>query len=214
MKLLTFPITTNALKVELFLAASGIDANKEIIYLNKRQHQTPEFLSINPKGLIPVLIDGDFVVTESNLILSYLNEKENGSWGSLHDNRIAEWLFWQATTWAKAVDAYHHECIVKTIWNGQKDEAKLIEQNQSIARHSQFLNHALSSSNWLMGATPSIADIAISAPIMFWKETGLPLHNYPSLLAWLCRLEACNWWQSTKLATNNFIREVRNFDGD
>ena len=39
------------------------------------EHRTPEYLAVNPRGRVPTLVDGDFVLTESLAILSYLGHR-------------------------------------------------------------------------------------------------------------------------------------------
>ncbi|MGD8325708.1 MAG: glutathione S-transferase N-terminal domain-containing protein [Sphingomonadales bacterium] len=57
--------------VELGLSPDCVDWGGEA-----RSTSDPEFLSINPKGLIPVLVEGDFVLSESNTICRYLAARE------------------------------------------------------------------------------------------------------------------------------------------
>ena len=45
------------------------------VNLSKGEHKKPEFLKINPGGKVPVLVDGDFVLTESAAIVTYIGEK-------------------------------------------------------------------------------------------------------------------------------------------
>ena len=45
------------------------------VALAEGAHQKPEYLAINPKGRVPALTDGDFVLTEGPAILSYLGHR-------------------------------------------------------------------------------------------------------------------------------------------
>ena len=74
-----------------------------------RDPKVPEFLALNPNGQVPVLIDGDFVLSESNAVLVYLAEREDGRLlpEPLKDRaRVLQWLSWQgaelSTTWGYA----------------------------------------------------------------------------------------------------------------
>jgi glutathione S-transferase len=61
-------------KTRIFLGLKGIDWQSHPVNLAKQDNYTPEFLAINPRGLVPVLVhDGD-VHIESNDILEYLDQ--------------------------------------------------------------------------------------------------------------------------------------------
>jgi len=64
-----------------------------------RPTDTPEFLALNPNGLVPVLLDGDFVVWESNTICRYLAGRQGRADllpGSPRERaRVEQWMDWQ-----------------------------------------------------------------------------------------------------------------------
>src|ERR1700722_18808355 len=67
----------------------------EKIEISKGQGQTPEFLKINPRGQVPVLVDGDKVLREGAAILMYLADKHQSPLlpksGKEHTDAV-EWL--------------------------------------------------------------------------------------------------------------------------
>lgn len=66
-------ICTASQRVRLMLAELNLPFTSHIIDMLKQEHISETYLAINPKGLLPVLRDGDKVITESNDILEYLN---------------------------------------------------------------------------------------------------------------------------------------------
>ena len=66
-----------------------------------RDTRTPDYLSLNPNGLVPVLIDGDTVLWESNTIIRYLATAYGGAEllpaAPAARARIEQWMDWQAT---------------------------------------------------------------------------------------------------------------------
>ena len=74
MKLYEFP-PTRSIRVRWTLQEMQVPFESEQVRLVAGEHQTPEFLKLNPAGKIPVLVDGDLVLTESVAIVLYLAEK-------------------------------------------------------------------------------------------------------------------------------------------
>ncbi len=66
---------TRSIRARWMLQELGVDFEPIRINLMAGEHQRPEFLKINPAGKIPVLVDGDLVLTESIAIVLYLGEK-------------------------------------------------------------------------------------------------------------------------------------------
>lgn len=63
-----------AQKVRFALATKGVDWKGEELDLRRGDQLLPDYLKINPKGLVPALVHDGNVVVESNIILDYLNE--------------------------------------------------------------------------------------------------------------------------------------------
>src|SRR4029079_13576793 len=87
--------------------------------LDKNEQKTREFLALNPHGKIPVLVDGDFVLPESNAILWYLAETHPDSnlvpWNDANPRtrqdraRIAQFIdFAQTTLYGAYADWWNH----------------------------------------------------------------------------------------------------------
>jgi glutathione S-transferase len=65
----------NTLKIRAALAEAGAPHELIPVDLAKGEARTPAFLALNPHGKIPVLVDGDFALAESDAILWYVGEK-------------------------------------------------------------------------------------------------------------------------------------------
>ena len=75
MKLYMHPISMTSRPVRLFLADNKIDCEEEVVDLMKGAHHQEPYASLNPTRLVPMLVDGDFQLTESSAILKYLADK-------------------------------------------------------------------------------------------------------------------------------------------
>src|SRR6202012_2830160 len=66
---------TRSIQVRWPLQEWGVDFEAIHVNLGAGEHHRPDFLKLNPAGKIPVLVDGDLVLTESVAIVMYLAEK-------------------------------------------------------------------------------------------------------------------------------------------
>ena len=74
MKLYEFA-PTRSIRARWTLQELGVEFEAITVNLMAGEHRRPEFLKINPAGKLPVLVDGDTVLTESIAIVVYLAEK-------------------------------------------------------------------------------------------------------------------------------------------
>ncbi|MGH7890285.1 MAG: glutathione S-transferase family protein, partial [Thermodesulfobacteriota bacterium] len=96
------PFSGNCYKVRLTLSHLGVEYRKIKVDIFGGEQNKPEFQSINPNRKIPVLVDGDLVLWESNAILLYLGRKFAPNRLYSDDpkmlGRISQWLFFGKTT--------------------------------------------------------------------------------------------------------------------
>ena len=69
----------NSWRVLLAAEVLRLPYESKLLEFSKGQHRTPEFLALNPRGKVPVLRDGDFVLYESLAILEYLDRLGSGA---------------------------------------------------------------------------------------------------------------------------------------
>lgn len=103
LKLYATPLSANGRKVLAVSRHLGLNPEIHDIDVYRGEGRSPEYLAVNPSGKIPTLIDGEFVLFESNAILLYLAEARgaNRLWSSesRQRSRIAQWLFWESAHW-------------------------------------------------------------------------------------------------------------------
>ena len=92
------PMTVNSIKISLLVNALNLAMHFEHVILHKANAKSDAFLKLNPTGKVPVLVDGDLLLTESNAILKYLAHKHDSSlWPSdaVLQAQILKWMFYQ-----------------------------------------------------------------------------------------------------------------------
>lgn len=74
MKLYGFFRSSAAFRVRIALNLKGLRYDQISIHLRSGQQAKPDFLKLNPQALVPVLVDGGTVLTQSLAIMEYLDE--------------------------------------------------------------------------------------------------------------------------------------------
>jgi glutathione S-transferase len=75
MKLHMSPVSPSSLAVVHFAAEEAIPLERQLVDLRSGEHRQEAYLRLNPAGMVPILEDGDFHLTEASSILRYLAEK-------------------------------------------------------------------------------------------------------------------------------------------
>jgi len=202
MKLYGFPPSPNTWKVRAVAVHLGLPLAFELVDLTKRQQYTPEFLALNPTGRTPVLVDGDFILWESNAILQYLASRAaNALWPNDARVRadIMRWQSWQLAHWSKeGCEPLIFERVVKSVVNlGPPDAAVVAKGTEAFHREARVLDAHLAKQAYLVGATVTLADFSVAAPLFYAKEAELPIGAYPHMQDWFARVSALPAWQRT-----------------
>lgn len=201
MKIHADPITVNCKKVLAGLALIGADYELAHVDYFKGEQKEKPFTAINPNASIPAMTDGDFVLWESNAILQYAADKVGNVRAypiSLQDRAdVNRWLLWEAAQWFPSCYVYLVENCVKPLLGSEPDPAVLDAQAAQFHKLAGILDDRLANRKWMVGDGPTIADIALAAPMHLYGWQKLPLEPHANLRRWLADVESLPCWQQT-----------------
>ena len=197
------PITVNCRKALAGLKMLGAQYTvKKVDYFNGEQ-KSPENVAINPMEAIPFLVDGDLMLNESNSILMYAADKVGASEAYPTDLKkradINRWLLWESNAWFPTCYIYLVENCVKPLLGGEADPAVLAAEADNFHKLAGILDARLAGSKYICGDNPTIADVAVAAPMHLHAWSKLPLENHPNIRRWIADIEAQPWWKSTHI---------------
>ncbi|AWN51605.1 glutathione S-transferase N-terminal domain-containing protein [Methylobacterium sp. 17Sr1-1] len=165
-QLYSFP-TPNGVKVSIALEELGLPYEAHTVAIGKNETWTPEFLSLNPNGKIPAILDPDgpgaepLALFESGAILLYLAEKTGRLIPADPAGRYetAQWLFFQMAALGPMFGqlGYFHKFAGREI----EDKRPLNRYRDESKRLLGVLETRLAGRDWIMGADYTIADIAM-----------------------------------------------------
>lgn len=172
---------------ELVLPYERIDAG-----LHFGRNNEPEYLAMNPTGRVPTLVDGDFVLWESNSILRYL-VMQYGPASPLYPDEpkqrasIDRWLDWSLSTLQPAERPVFW-AIVRTP-EAQRDTAKLATDITAVTALWKLVDNHLQARFFLEDEKCTLADIVIGAYAKRWFGLeGVERPSLPNLERWYSRL--------------------------
>ncbi len=196
------PITVNCRKVLAGLDFLGAPFERIHVDYFKGEQKEPAYTALNPNASVPAMRDGDFVLWESNAILQYAADKLGRDSAYPRDLRrradINRWLLWESSSWFPSSYVFLVENCVKPLLGGEPDPAVLDAQAVQFHKLAGILDARLAQSAWVCGDAPTIADIALAAPIHLHAWQKLPLADHPHLKRWMTeQVEQLPCWQKT-----------------
>lgn len=176
----------NCMKPWLALNQLGLDFDIELIDVLSGQQKSPDFLAINPLGVVPYLVtDGGTGIGESNAMLWYLAE---GSWlMPKTPQERAEALQWMFFEQSKLEPFISPARFFSHILPDQKDaRATEIDAWQAAARPGLArLDAHLATRQFVLASGYSLADISLFGYVHVLAEAGLNPHETPNVMRWI-----------------------------
>ena len=192
MKLYDLERSGNCYKIRLFLSILGEQYKKIAVNTNAGENKTDEYLAINPRGLMPVLIDGENSIYDSAAILVYLaSSYADKSWlptDSLGLSTLTRWLAFEQNEVRYGLARARAATLKNPSPFAQLADLSECHRVGTIALNA--LEEQLQQTAWLLpGNKPTIADIACYPYVALSEEGGLSLASYPSIVRWTKEIE-------------------------
>jgi glutathione S-transferase len=190
-KLYHFPLSTNSRKVRIALIEKGLEFERVLIDLSKREQKNPEYLKIHPFGQVPALADDGFIVYDSTIINEYLEDEyphpsllPSDSEGRARARLMEDFR-----------DNYFNPPFVDLVREMRKPEGEknlqVIERAKAdITKCFDRIEQELTGREYLAGAF-SLADIAFMPNLDALDRFQIAVDpKYTNLVAWIERLKA------------------------
>ncbi len=192
MILYDYILSPDCYKIRLLAALTGAQLDLRAVDFHPgAEHRTPAFLRLNPAGTIPVLQDGDLLLTESAAILTYLAATAGPAW--LGDDtpgmrgRVAQWLAFAHRLSASIGKARTHDMLQLP---ADIDACRAAGTRALRELELALTDCTLRGEPFLAGTRPTLADIACFPHAMLAPDGGIPTDAYPAIRLWTRRLRA------------------------
>lgn len=179
-------------RVSTVISHLGLEVTETNVDLLAGGSHTPEFLAINPNGLVPALVDGDIALWEASAIMIYLCERTDDRtlWpadSAKYD--VLRWMFWAAEHFRQSAPIYFEENVIAKLMGNTPSQSRLDEADLRLSRFAPVLEAQVAKQPFVCGNQPTLADIDLAAVLSQMSRSGIPYHKYPHILAWNDRLE-------------------------
>ena len=187
MKLYDYILSPSCYKVRLMAAILGIKLDiRPVDFHPGIEHRRPELLALNPAGSIPILVDGDLVLTESSAILAYLAAQGAREWlgnGKPEETaQVQQWLSFSHRLTANLGGARLHEMLLRP-GNIESLQAEGIAALREL--EAGLFEQQLRGMRFLASNRATIADIACFPYVALAPDAGISLDPYPNIRLWL-----------------------------
>lgn len=187
MELYDLDLSGNCYKIRLFLALIEQPYTLRPVDFLDGEHKNEESIKRNTFGQIPVLVDGDLTLRDSQAILVYLARKfDRTDWfpnTPADEAKVVQWLMVAESEIARGPnDARLHDKF------GYQLDVDLARTKST--RILTILNEHLSDRDWLELDRPTIADLACFPYIALSHEGAVSLEPYPAVQDWINRIKA------------------------
>jgi len=174
----------------------GLACEREDWGAGFRSPQSPEFLALNPNGLIPVIRESDghgdaFVLWESNTICRYLAARHGRSDLLPVDARaralVEQWMDWQA---GELNNAWRYAFLgLVSASPAHRDAAAIEASRLAWNRHMQILDAQLERTGaFVVGPAFTLADVVLGLAVHRWQMTPIDRPPLPAVTAYIERL--------------------------
>ncbi|MBM3359422.1 MAG: glutathione S-transferase family protein [Betaproteobacteria bacterium] len=171
---------------ELKLKYERVDAGMQFGVNN-----TPEYLAMNPNGLVPTINDDGLILWESHAIVRYLSRKHGkGTLWPTDEKACADadrWMEWYSTTvWPN---------LRPVFWNlvrmapDKRDMAAVEDGRKKLAANFDIVNRHLASRQYIAGGALTMGDIPMGVAVHRWFALPIERPAHPNLEAYYGRLK-------------------------
>ena len=168
--------------------AQELGLEYENVPLDPRAGDTrkPDYLTINPNGHVPAIVDGDYVLWESLAINLYLAKKHGGPLAPqdlAEEGRALAWSMWALAELEDNIVTLVQSALMPP--ERKPDAARVERAKPALNAPLRVLDGALAESQYLLGNRFSVADLNVAGVAAGLGIAKFDLSAWPKVNAWL-----------------------------
>lgn len=191
LKLYDYELDDDGYKVRLALGALGLPWETVAVDMFPGAAQTrPPLIDLNPRGTLPILVDGGTILSDPQAILVYLARAYDPAavWLPADAGRLAETMLWltfaardlQAATLARRCAIFDAAGDADALGRAARTAFRLMEDHMVL--------RGFSGAAWFVGEAATVADLALFPAFALSRDHGIEHEAYPALRRWARRV--------------------------
>jgi glutathione S-transferase len=155
-----------------------------------REQRSSRYLSLNPRGLLPILVDGDLVLCEPEAILGYLARRFDGAGVWLPSEaalfgKVLQWLAFANGPLRAASAARRHAMLEETESDGSSTRGA---RRAFRIMDDYMTKREFAGDEWFVGSAATVADVALFPAIALSRDFGIDHDEFAALRRWMVRV--------------------------
>ncbi len=155
-----YSLAPNPMKIALCLEEMGLEYDAVPVDTRKGEQHAPAFTALNPNNKVPVIVDGDATVFDSNAILLYLGEKTGTFMPGASPAERGSLLSWLMFV-ASGVGPYSGQSVHMRHFAPEPKEYAVKRYLFEAKRHYGIVDARLAQEEWMLGSRYTIVDMAL-----------------------------------------------------
>lgn len=182
-------------KVALALELGGLEWDPVKVDFFGGETRGEAFRKINPMGEVPVLVDGDEVLTQSGVILMHLSRRTGKFGGETPKDaqEVLRWVLWDNHKMSSQAGVARF--LVNFAPEDKRNPETIAFLQGRLAGAYDVLNRHLSARDWIVGDGPTNADFSCCGYLFYPEPFGFDRSEWPGIDAWLSRIAALPGWK-------------------
>lgn len=195
MKLHCFGESGNAYKAALTLALSDQAWEPVFVDFFHGATRSDEFRELNVMGEVPVLVDGDMVLTQSGVIQDYISSKSGklGGKSAVERREVLRWMFFDNHKVSGVAGMLRFQ--MNFLPEAKRNADVIGFMSMRLASALQIMETQLAQTDWLAGDNLTIADIACAGYLYYPEPFTFDRADYPHINRWLDAIAATPGWK-------------------
>jgi glutathione S-transferase len=189
-KLYDYVLSGSCYKVRLLLAILGVQYETQAVdFYPGKEHKSGTFLVLNPLGQLPVFADDGIVMRDAQAILCHIANKydASGTWLP-RDERFGPVMMWlifaggelMAISGARMISVLRYPGDLEVMREKARAAMRVLEDH--------LTERGFSGGRWIVGDTPTIADIACFPYVALSHDCGIGHEDFPAISLWQKRV--------------------------